>query len=134
MKKRLYYFVPPLLTAILGCILSFLDKYDLDTCSKYTMYISLFLICIISGNISTSEKKFDLAITAIVPLSFCICMFLVGFLSEGDLGGRYYELKYAFEVASQPICLIIYAIQAIVTFIFSFKPIRITQIIESHKK
>ena len=45
-----------------------------------------------------------------------------------------FDIVHGFRVAFQPAYLMLYPIMAVITFVSSFKTIRIAQIIKLHKK
>ena len=124
MKKKIYYASPFIIISVLVLTMDFLHKIGLIEWSPYILFASLILTSIIFGNLSPTNKKFDYVMTAIVPLSFFLLMFVVGFLDKDDLETRFHLYK-AFRAAFQPSCLLKYLIMALTTFLASFKPIRI---------
>ena len=107
--------------------MDFLYKIDLIELSPYILFASLILTSIIFGNLSPTNKKFDYLMTAIVPLSFFLLMFVVGFLDKNDLETRFHLYK-AFRAAFQPWVLFDCLAMALTTFLASFKPIRIIKL------
>ena len=73
-----------------------------------------------------STKKFDYVMTAIMPF------FTADFINKGS--DVMFDIVHSFRVAFQPAYLMLYPIMAVITFVSSFKTIRIAQIIKLHKK
>ena len=124
MKKKIYYASPFIIISVLLLTTDFLHKIGLIKMSPYISTALLILTSIVLGNLSPTNKKFDYLMTAIVPLSFFILMFVVGFLDKSDLETRFHLYK-AFRAAFQPWVLFDCLAMALTTFLASFKPIRI---------
>ena len=124
MKKKIYYASPFIIISVLSLTMNFLHKINLIKISPYVIFASLILTSIIFGNLSPTNRKFDYIITAIVPLSFFLLMFVLGFLDKNDSETRFHLYK-AFRAAFQPWVLFDCLAMALTTFLASFKPIRI---------
>ena len=98
--------------------------------NPYIFFAELFIISVIIGNLSPTHRRFDYIMTIIMPLSLFISMFIGGFIDETDLGGRFYMYR-AFEVAFQPLALMLYFMMGLTTFFASYKSFRIINIIKS---
>ena len=126
MKRYLYYITPFMFIEIVSLLCSHLDNISL-------YFIMLLLICILIGSISPTNKNFDYVITLITPLTFLGILFLRGFLESDCSGIPTFSLDEAFETAFQPSALIAYCVMALTTFLASFKPIRITKLLNGTK-
>ena len=123
MKKRFYYVMPFIIVPSLMLFLALLDSIALIKMNPYIIGTFLLLSSSLFGFLSPTNKNVDYRITIIMPLSVFCLLFVVGFLSETDLGTRFY-LSQAVKVAIQPIALLIYLAMSIVTFMTSLKFVR----------
>ena len=124
MKKKIYY-VCPFIIVPFSCLLNeFFNKRDVLYMNPYIFYAELFIISAMIGNLTPTHRRFDYIMTAIMPLSLFIAMFIGGFLDQTDLGGRFYTDR-ALDVAFQPLALIAYFMMGITTFFASYKSFRI---------
>ena len=123
MKKKLYYVTPFVAVPLLSLLCVVLDNMNLLPMSPYILSAILLLFSGAMAFFSPSSKTFDYLLTLIMPLSLFLCMFVVGFLGESDLGTRFHLYK-AVDAAFQPITLLLYFLMAIVAFLTSFKHFR----------
>ena len=123
MKKKLYYVTPFVAVPLLSLLCVVLDNMNLLPMSPYILSAILLLFSGAMAFFSPSSKTFDYLLTLIMPLSLFLCMFVVGFLGESDLGTRFHLYK-AVDAAFQPIALLLYFLMAIVVFLTSFKHFR----------
>ena len=123
MKKKLYYVTPFVAVPLLLLLCEALDNMNLLPMSPYILSAILLLFSGAMAFFSPSSKTFDYLLTLIMPLSLFLCMFVVGFLGESDLGTRFHLYK-AVDAAFQPIALLLYFLMAIVAFLTSFKHFR----------
>lgn len=130
MKKSVYYITPFIIVPILSMLLAFLDNRALIKESTHILCVLLLFTSIIIGNITPTRKNFDYIMTVIMPLSFFCLMFIVGFLDKCDLETRFH-FDRAFKAISQPLSVKMYFMMGIITFLASFKPIRVVRIIKS---
>jgi hypothetical protein len=121
MKKIIYYAAPFVAFSLLFFLAEWMDI------SILAFFCSLvFLLAALLGNLSWSKRKFDYAMTLIVSISLCFALFLVLFFSEdGCSGVRLYSLSHALNIEYYKLWMPIFAAAAVITFIASFKPIRI---------
>ena len=123
MKKKLYYVTPFVAVPLLSLLCVVLDNMNLLPMSPYIVSAIFLLFSGAMAFFSPSSKTFDYLLTLIMPLSLFLCMFVVGFLGESDLGTRFHLYK-AVDAAFQPITLLLYFLMAIVAFLTSFKHFR----------
>ena len=123
MKKKLYYVTPFVAVPLLLLLCEVLDNMNLLPMSPYILSAIFLLFSGAMAFFSPSSKTFDYLLTLIMPLSLFLCMFVVGFLGESDLGTRFHLYK-AVDAAFQPIALLLYFLMAIVAFLTSFKHFR----------
>ena len=122
MKKILYYVIPFVAFPILLLLCGVIDEKLLQM-SPYTISAALLLFSAAMGFFSTTNKTFDYLLTAIMPLSFFCCMFVLGFFDMND-AQTIFSLHKAVEAAFQPISLQLYFLIGITTFLASFKCFR----------
>ena len=123
MKKKLYYVMPFIVVPTLMLLCEVLDNAELLKMNIYILSGILVLSSAFFGFLSPSNKSIDYLLTLIMPLSFFCFMFVVGFLGEDDMGGRFHIYK-AVDAAFQPIALILYLAMAMITLIASLKCFR----------
>ena len=131
MKKYVYYMTPFIFVPTLMLLCDFLDNINMIHMSPYILVVVLTLCCIAVGIFSPADKNFDYIITMIMPVSFFGIMFIGGFLDRGCSGKPELSFIDAFDTAFQPWCIIVYCIMAVITFLASFKAIRVMKRIKS---
>ena len=114
-KKGLYYGAPFLLVPGVLLLCEWMDDAGVVKMSPYILGTVLLLLSVVAGWFSPAAGRFDAAVTAVMPLSLFVCMWIGGFLDRGDLGSRF-RIDRAFAVAFQPISLILYALMALAAF------------------
>ena len=130
--KKVYYIFP---FAFVPMLLLLCDHLiNLEIINMYPITLSLILIFggVVVGNLSMSSKKFDYIMTTLMPLSFFCWMFIIGYFTADDLETRF-NFRIAFELVSYPWTLSTCSIMLLTTFVASFKPIRILEIIKKIK-
>ena len=130
--KKVYYIFP---FAFVPMLLLLCDHLiNLEIINMYPITLSLILIFggVVVGNLSMSSKKFDYIMTTLMPLSFFCWTFLIGYFTTNDLETRF-NFRIAFELVSYPWTLSTCRIMLLTTFVASFKPIRILEIIKKIK-
>ena len=128
MKKILYYLSPFIIVPFLAVAMEIIDDIGFIRMSPTILLIVLGVVSDVTGSLSTAKTKFDYIMTALMPLSFFLTMFVEGFLDKDDLETRF-NFGRAFEAAFQPYVLIFCLTMAIIVFFASYKKIRITKII-----
>lgn len=128
MKKILYYLSPFIIVPFLAVAMEIIDDIGFIRMSPTILLIVLGVVSDVTGSLSTAKTKFDYIMTAMMPLSFFLTMFVAGFLDKDDLETRF-NLDRAFETAFQPYVLIFCLTMAIIVFFASYEKIRITKII-----
>lgn len=123
MKKKLYYVIPFVAFPILLLLCDVLDNKKLLQMNPYIISAVLLLFSAAMGFFSTTNKTFDYLLTAIMPLSFFCCMFVLGFFDMND-AQTIFSLHKAVKAAFQPIALQLYFLIGITTFLASFKRFR----------
>ena len=129
MKKVIYYASPFVLFPIIFGAFTLLD--EIDIINSNILAISLFVLFFVTtaflGNLSLTEKKFDYLMTVIVPISFLLTVFVALFFDKGCDGTAQLSIHHALNIEYYKIWLPIVAVMTVITFVASFKSIRISK-------
>ena len=120
MKKTIYYLSPFIISPFLVGALSLLDG-KLTGVVKICFWVILCLYAALMGSFSSTERKFDYLMTAVMPLSLAFALFIVLLLDNGFSFSLSHALNFEYYFAWLPMFLL----TAFVTFAASFQPIRI---------
>ena len=129
MKKVIYYSSPFIVFPIIFILLEILDDSRILELSPLIMFAVILVTTAIIGNLSPSDRLFDLIITIILPLSLICTMLIAGFLDKDDMETRFH-IDRALEAAFQPLYLQLCLISLLTAFLFSFKKIRLIKILK----
>ena len=125
MKKAIYYVSPFVIIPIIFLITNLLESVEmLNPIAPYFVFTSLFLFAVLIGTISQSKLKFDYIITAFIPLSVFLALFVSLLFDEGCDGMPQFSLHHALNIEYYRSWLPIALAMMAITFVFSFKPIR----------
>lgn len=129
MKKIIYYGSPVVLFSIIFWGLTLLDEIDIISSSILAVFscVILFVTAAFLGNLSLTNKKFDYLMTVIIPSSFLLTLFIALLFDKGCDGTPQLSISHALNLEYYKIWLPIVAIMTVITFIASFKPIRISK-------
>lgn len=129
MKKTIYYLAPFVIVPIIFLLVGWLDNTDIinSTLSVVMVYVAFYLFPALMGSLSTTNKKFDYIMTAVIPLSFFFALFIGLFFDEGCDGTSQLSLSHALNIEYYKLWLPNTVIMAIIAFVASFKPIRISK-------
>ncbi len=129
MKKAIYYVAPFVMLPIFFWFFIWLgDTNIIKPNVLITLtYILFFLFSALMGSLSCSDKKFDYRMTAIVPVSLFVALFTGLFFDEGCDGNAQLSIHHALNMAYYCSWLPIAIGMMITTFVFSFKPIRVSK-------
>ena len=129
MKKAIYYASPFILFPIIFGIFTLLDEIDIINSNILAVFLLVlfFVTTAFLGNLSLTNKKFDYLMTVIVPISFLLTLFIALFFDEGCDGTPQLSIHHALNMEYYKIWLPIVAIMTVITFVASFKPIRISK-------
>ena len=127
MKKFLYYMIPFIIIPISVLVCEFLDNRSLIKMSPYILFGVLALCSAIIGNLTPTNKNFDYTMAIIMPLSMFCTMFVGGLWDRGCSGIPRFSFNHACNVAFQAGALLMYIFMFLITFLASFKAIRITR-------
>ena len=129
MKKAIYYASQFVLFSIIFGIFTLLDEIDTinPNILAVFLYVLFFVTTAFLGNLSLTNKKFDYLMTGIVPLACFFTLFIVLFFDEGCDGTPQLSIHHALNMEYYKIWLPIVAIMMVITFVASFKSIRISK-------
>ncbi len=109
MKKVVYYALPFAVIPVFMLVTEIVDNTVLRM-NPTLLCAALCTLCAYYGY-HTPRKKFDLQATVIPPAVLLLCMFVLGFFTESDLGSRF-SIERAIRIATQPIFLVICTVMA----------------------
>ncbi len=129
MKKTIYYIAPfavfPLLVLLINC----LDSMEMQSnIWKPLTLILFFLFAALMGTLSPTERKFDYLMSLLIPAAFLCTLFVLLYFDEGCDGLPQLSLHHALNMHYYRVWLPYVAIMTGITFITSFKPIRVSSI------
>ena len=130
MKKILYYASPFIVFPMLFWADDLLKKIDIFY-NAYEfiiacIFVAILLFCALIGSLSATNKKFDYLITAIIPISFFLTLFFALYCEEVYDFVRF-SLHHALSIEYYRDWLPCVSIMTAITFITSFKPIRLSK-------
>ena len=127
MKKAIYYASPFILFPIIFGIFTLLDEIDIISSNILAIFLCVILFATTAflGNLSLTNKKFDYLMTVIVPLACFFALFIALFFDEGGDGTPQLSIDHALNMEYYKVWLPIVAVMTVITFVASFKPIRI---------
>ena len=129
MKKTIYYIAPfvvfPLLVLLINCLDSM--KMQPNIWKPLTL-ILFFLFAALMGTLSPTERKFDYLMSLLIPAAFLCTLFVLLYFDEGCDGLPQFSLHHALNMHYYRVWLPYVAIMTGITFITSFKPIRVSSI------
>ena len=129
MKRAAYYIAPFVVFPLLVLLINFLDSIEMQ--SNIWMPLTLilfFLFAALMGALSPTEKTFDYLMTLLIPAAFLCTLFVSLYFDEGCDGLPQLSLHHALNMHYYRVWLPYVAIMTGITFIASFKPIRISSI------
>ena len=131
MKRIIYYASPFVFFLIFWGVLTLLDGIDIINSNVLAvfLFVIFFATTAFLGSLSLTTKKFDYLMTAIVPISFLLTLFVALFFDEGCDGTPQLSIHHALNMEYYKVWLPIIAIMTVVTFIASFNPIRISKML-----
>ena len=125
MKRTIYYFSPLIIIPGIFLAVTLLESMKiLKSITPFFLFAALFLFSALFGMLSPAKARFDLVITAFVPISMFLALFIFLFFDEGCDGTPQLSLHHALNMEYYKVWLPIALIMTVITFIFSFKPIR----------
>ena len=116
MKKTVYYFSPFVLSLVLMGIFSIFEIK-----SSVPMIICLCIYAVVMGMFSPARGKFDYLVTALLPLSLILALFICVLCDNGFDFSLAHALNIEYYLAWLPM----YLVTAGLAFVASIRPIRI---------
>ena len=125
MKKTIYYFSPFVIIPIIFLIATLLESVEiLKPTAPFFLFTALFIFSLAIGVLSPTKTTFDYVITAIIPCSVLLSLFVGLLFDEGCDGKPQLSLSHALNMEYYKVWLPIVLTIMLITFITSFKPIR----------
>ena len=129
MKKAIYYIAPFVVFPLLVLLIIFLDSIEMQSNIWQALTLVLFfLFAALMGALSPTEKTFDYLMTLLIPAAFLCTLFVSLYFDEGCDGLPQLSLHHALNMHYYRVWLPYVAIMTGITFIASFKPIRVSSI------
>ena len=129
MKKTIYYIAPFAVFPLLVLLINSLDSMEMQSnIWKPLTLILFFLFAALMGTLSPTEKKFDYLMTLLIPAAFLCTLFVSLYFDEGCDGLPQLSLHHALNMHYYRVWLPYVAIMTGITFVTSFKPIRVSSI------
>ena len=93
MKKIVYYTLPFAVTPVLMLVTELVD----NTVLRMSPTILCPVLCVLCAHYgyNTPRKKLDPVAAVIPPAVLLLCMFVLGFFAENDLGSRLFSIEKA---------------------------------------
>lgn len=129
MKKYRYYVIPCIVLPFVAEFCSFLDYMGILEMNFIIKATVLAFASVVIGNLSPTNKIFDYALPVVSVIGYNCYRFICGFFAKTDLETRFsiYEaIEWIFVDTSLLLCAII----AVTTFLASFRPIKILNILK----
>ena len=125
MKKTIYYFSPFVIIPIIFLIATLLESVEiLKPTAPFFLFTALFIFSLAIGVLSPTKTTFDYAITAIIPCSVLLSLFVGLLFDEGCDGKPQLSLSHALNMEYYKVWLPIVLTIMLIMFITSFKPVR----------
>ena len=126
MKKAIYYIAPFVVFPLLVLLINFLDSIEMQSNIWQALTLVLFfLFAALMGTLSPTDKTFDYLMTLLIPAAFLCTLFVSLYFDEGCDGLPQLSLHHALNMHYYRVWLPYVAIMTGITFITSFKPIRL---------
>ena len=126
MKRATYYIAPFVVFLLLVLLINFLDSIEMQSNIWQALTLVLFfLFAALMGTLSPTEKTFDYLMTLLIPAAFLCTLFVSLYFDEGCDGLPQLSLHHALNMHYYRVWLPYVAIMTGITFITSFKPIRL---------
>ena len=129
--KKIYYVIPLFVFPLIFLAVE-LEKellrdliYENNNILRISLRVMCFVFAAIMGSMSKTSKLFDLKITASLPLSFLLTLFVIFHFDNGCEGLRF-SIIHAFTLEYYILYLPMIAVMTAITFLASFKPIRLS--------
>ena len=125
MKKAMRYFSPLVVTPMIFLIATLLENAEAsEPIVPFVLFPALLLLAVAAGILSPLKTRFDYIMTALVPISVFFSLFICLFFDEGCGGTAQLSFNHALNIEYYRSWLPIALAMTVITFIFSFNPIR----------
>ena len=125
MKTTVYYMSPFVIIPIVFLIATILDRTEIpEFFVPCFLFAALFLFVVAIDALSPLNAQFDYLMTIIIPLSVFFALFISLLFDEGCNGAAQFSLHHALNLEYYRTWFPIAIVILIITFVFSFKPIR----------
>ena len=127
MKKAIYCATPFVVVPVIFLLFTLLEGINSINSNILVIiaYGVFLLFSALMGSLSSTDKKFDYVMTAIIPTAMFITLFIGLFFDEGCDGSPQLSLNHALNMEYYYAWLPMAVIMTVTTFVASFKPIRI---------
>lgn len=122
--RKLYYISPFVMVPISLLLCGYFHNIQFIEMSPCVLGAVLFLLSAVIGNLTPTDKRFDCLMAAIMPISQFVSAFVIGLWDVTEVHGRF-DFGAAFQVAVQPVALLMYLVMALTAFLASFRTLRI---------
>ena len=127
MKRATYYIAPFAVFPLLVLLINLLDSIEMQSNIWQALTLVLFfLFAALMGALSPTEKTFDYLMTLLIPAAFFCTLFAALYFDDGCDGLPQLSLHHALNMHYYRTWLPYVAIMTGITFITSFKPIRLS--------
>ena len=137
MKNRRYYIISCITFPLIAELCSFIPYLGTYSGIEKMNFIILATMCsiaaVIIGTLSPSNKLFDYALPIVSVISYNCYRFICGFFAKTDLETRFSILE-AIDWIFVDTSLLLSAVIAVITFLASFKYIKISNIFNNINK
>lgn len=130
MKKYRYYIMSCVALPFVKDLCHFLHDMRIVEMNFILIVATLAVTSAVIGNLSPTNKIFDYVLPVVSVIGYNCYRFVSGFFSKTDMETRF-SIFEAIEWIFVDTSLLISALIAIITFLASFKPIRVVRIIKS---
>ena len=133
MKKHRYYIISCLVLLLITDLTCLLDNLGIISLNFNIFSTAMVIASIVIGNLSPTNKLFDYALPVVSVISYQCQRFIKGFYAKTDLETRF-SIFEAISWVTVDTTLLLCAMIAVATFLASFKPIRILNILKFFKR
>ena len=133
MKKHRYYIISCLVLLLITDLTCLLDNLGIISLNFNIFSTAMVIASIVIGNLSPTNKLFDYALPVVSVISYQCQRFICGFFAKTDLETRF-SIFEAISWVTVDTTLLLCAMIAVATFLASFKPIRILNILKFFKR
>lgn len=133
MKKYHYYAIPCIVLPFVTNFCHFLNHMRILEMNFIILATVLTVTSIVIGSFSPTNKLFDYALPIVSVIGYNCYRFICGFFAKTDLETRF-SIYEAIDWIFVDTSLLLSAIIAVITFLASFKYIKISNILRNIKK